>query len=191
MTCRFNQNCQLIIEELPDKEGYNNVIEIVRINEADNTFFEVRINRTDPFIIDVPQDGWYLYFKGISNDNLEELTTNTAQDIENIIRNFKQKVEPLGRITKTDIFSICKLRQCVLVLEKLSLEEFFKNCKSGLCDKRNQHQAIRDTMLVAIFILEHLIRQGRFAEARNILESLNSCGDLCGDIIINRDCCNG
>ena len=89
-----------------------------------------------------------------------------------------------------NIFSICKLRKCTIAQEKLAIEEFLSTCNKRNCNKRSSQQPVRDVLLISIFVLEHLISQEKYLEAERILESLDSCRNLCGNNI--KTCnCNG
>lgn len=186
MNWTFNQNCQLVFLDAPDKNEYTHTLEVVE-KQSDKTIYGIFIDRTDSVNINI-EDGLYCYYL---------LQTNNSEFIEEI----KSGLNPIDRIKEytnsnggwtyeENIFSICKLRKCTIAQEKLAIEEFLSTCNKRNCNKRSSQQPVRDVLLISIFVLEHLISQEKYLEAERILESLDSCRNLCGNNI--KTCnCNG
>ncbi len=79
---------------------------------------------------------------------------------------------------KKDIFSICKLRNCTIELEKESIHNFINHHKEYSC-KKIKGQSTKDLLLIAVFVLENLIVKGKYLDATMIVESLSTCDTLC------------
>jgi hypothetical protein len=90
-----------------------------------------------------------------------------------------------------EIFSICHLRKCVFAYEKQAIEEFLSTCNKKNCNKRSSQQSTRDILLMSLFVLEHLICEEKYNEAKRIVEQLGSCGNLCNTQTLKSCCCNG
>jgi hypothetical protein len=182
MNWTFNQNCQLIIPA-PNKGGLHSLEvitdpkgNIIKFNNSDRL-----IDRTSNLILDIEFDGLYKYYLLLTSSD-----PNTI-DITKI-------GNPNNSVTWTEeeeIFSICHLRKCVFAYEKQAIEEFLSTCNKKNCNKRSSQQSTRDILLMSIFVLENLIARQRYLEAETILNSLNSCDNLCKDSITKTCCCNG
>lgn len=186
MNWTFNQNCQLIFLDTPDKNEYTHTLEVIE-KQSDKTIYGIFIDRTESVDIEI-EDGLYHYYLLQTNNGefIEEIKTGL-----NPIDKIKEYTNSNGGWTyEENIFSICNLRRCTIALEKLTIEEFLSNCNKRNCNKKHSQQPIRDVLLISIFVLEHLISQEKYLEAERILESLDSCKNLCGNNI--KTCnCNG
>lgn len=189
MNWTFNQNCQLIIEDHLNKGTYINSVEIIWC-VADNSF-KTFLNRGDEsLIVDIEKDGLYRYLCLFSNRPFTELKSLTLDP--NFLQYLTMPIDDIGIVqTSEEIFSICHLRKCVFAYEKQAIEEFLSTCNKKNCNKRSSQQYIRDILLMSIFVLENLIARQRYYEAETILNSLNSCDNLCKDSITKTCCCNG
>ena len=115
----------------------------------------------------MPEDGLYqyytLYLSDEPNDLLEYIQDNSI-------------------IPEAEIFSICKLRNCLLQKEKDYINKFLSGCKpGGHCAKDTEDELVRDFLLSTIFVLEHLICMGKTVEALRILKNINSSCGFCSD----------
>lgn len=185
----FNQNCQLIIEDWDVETGYDNVFEIVVHMSSGK--FGIFKNRTETKqVVDIEYDGLYNIYVVKTNhpiDNLEKKLKGTWDSFREWLKSEEGEIFELeGPVEQ--IFSICNLRKCAIALERESIEEFLSTCGKKNCNTRTVKHYTRDLLLIAIFVLENLICQGKFAEAENIIESLSSCGTICGNQI--KSCCN-
>lgn len=188
MNWTFNQNCQLIINDLPDHQY--NLLEIL-VNESEGTFF-TQFNRSEStWSIDIPLDGLYTMYI------LD--TQRTQEDLDKELKKgwfkFKDWVNSpdhsVGNLELVDeVFSICKLRKCAIIQEKQAIEEFLSICNKTNCNYKSDQQSVRDILLISIFVLEHLIQQRKYSEASQIIDALGSCKTVCTNTI-NKNCCNG
>jgi hypothetical protein len=80
MNIAFNQNCQLIISEIPERGEHKYVLEVIE-KVSDNTIQEVFINREESAAIDIV-DGLYKYKKLLTN-NEEFITTLDLSKVNN------------------------------------------------------------------------------------------------------------
>lgn len=160
MNWTFNQNSQLIIEDIPVQAApyvYEYLIK-------DGNVWASAVNREIPLVVDV-EDGLYSYFVfyGDSNFKLDE------QSLEH---------------PNAEFFSICNLRKCVFEHEKQSIYNFLNTCSKKNCNTKSN----QDILLIAIFVLENLINNGKYSEATKIVNALSSCSNLCTVKTCN---CNG
>ena len=173
MNWAFNQNCQLVISDLPNKGAYAHTLEMIVDPDGTKMLYKDRSES----IVEHVKDGLYNYYLLLTNLNPDTIDINKISLHDNSI----------GDWTETEkIFSICNLRKCVIELEKKSIEDFlYKRCE------KSSQQSTKDLLLISIFVLEHLINQEKYSEAERILTSLGSCENLCGDVITKTCNCNG
>lgn len=189
MNWTINQNCQLVLDETPDKNGNENVVEIL-FGKQDGSF-KYFINRTSPLIYEISQDGIYKYMCLPTNRPVSELK-NLLLDADSFLQYLVSPANSFGFPSKEEeIFSICHLRKCAFEHEKKAIEEFLSTCNKKNCNKKSSQQSVRDILLISVFVLENLICKHRYKEAERILESLGSCGNLCDNISNKTCCCNG
>ena len=174
MNLNINQKCQLIVSGNWDVANFNSnnqdKIELL-VYDDDYSIYKIEKNRSSETLVwDLEKDGRYLYFQ----INLrKDIDTVDITNPNSIIAHLESPTNSTDYIAK-EIFSICKLRNCTIQLEKESIHNFIKNP----CTK-TKDQFHRDILLIAIFVLENLIAQERYAEASMIVDSLSSCGTLC------------
>ena len=92
------------------------------------------------------------------------------------------------------IFSLCKLENCILSLEKNTiLNESNDYLGTANCNKNDQIKKQRDFLFITLFVLKNLICQKRFVEAKEVLDSISSCESLCENLKNTKsNCgCNG
>ena len=81
------------------------------------------------------------------------------------------------------IFSLCKLENCILSLEKNTiLNESNDYLGTANCNKNDQIKKQRDFLFITLFVLKNLICQERFVEAKEVLDSISSCESLCENL---------
>lgn len=73
------------------------------------------------------------------------------------------------------VFSICKLENCLVSLQKKVIE----NCYVNKCSTNVDIKYKRDFVFDSIYVLNYLINAHNYEEASRILSNLQSCGDLC------------
>lgn len=179
MNWTFNQNCQLIIDETPDKNGYIHLLEVLFFPDGTHLCFS---DRNSPIVEYLPKDGLYIYRYLLTNEDPSNIDISKIPASSNSIGDWTGFEE---------IFSICHLRKCAIAHEKQAIEEFLSTCNKKNCNQKSSQQAVRDVLLISIFVLENLIVRQRYSEAEDILERLGSCGNLCEDVITKTCCCNG
>lgn len=168
MTWHFNQNCELVIDDTPEI-GSTHVIEVL---VKDGNIWATAVDRTIPLTVKV-EDGLYEYYKLYPETDNPEI-----------------KVETLGD-PQEKIFSLCNLRKCTFAHEKQAITEFLSTCNKRNCNKKSSQQSTRDVLLISLFVLEHLICEEKYNEAKRIVEQLGSCGNLCNMQTLKSCCCNG
>lgn len=166
-----NSKCQLILNGPKPETG----LEVIVYGD-DYTIIEREHDSTE-FYFDMPEDGLFQYFvltfEEEPNDLLEYIQNNSEMLV-------------------AEVFSICKLRNCLLNKEKDYVSKFLHGCTTNThCKNSNTEDVIRDFLLSTIFVLEHLICTGQTTEALRILKNIKSC-TLCSDNKITTNCgCNG
>ena len=163
----------MVISDLPNKGTYTHTLEMIVGPDDIKLLYK---DRSEP-IVEHIADGLYVYHLLLTNLDPETVDVNKISSYNNSIGDWTE-VEK--------IFSICHLRNCVIELEKKSIENFlYKKCV------KSSQQSTKDLLLISIFVLEHLISQEKYSEADRILKSLGSCGNLCGDVVTKTCNCNG
>lgn len=174
MELNINQKCQLIVSGDWDIEYFNpenqNKIELL-VYDDDWTTYKIEKNRTSETLVwDLEKDGLYKYYQF----NLNKSVTNVdVSNPESLIKYYNSNATSTDR-NCTRIFSICKLRNCTVQLEKESIHNFINHPCRKMSDQSN-----RDLMLIAIFVLENLIVQQEYTKASMIVEALSTCNTLC------------
>ena len=112
--------------------------------------------------IDIKKDSANRHYCDLTTDGLYELVVDGES-------------EP-----RKSIFSICKLRDCLLRKERNYINNFLNTCYGNTGCSKNSNSNIADFLLVSIFVLEQLICAGNYDDATTILEIItnNGCG-LC------------
>lgn len=165
-----NSRCQLILDGLKPEVG----LEIIVYNDK-YTVVE-RDDDSTEFYFDMPEDGLFQYFVLTFEEEPKDLL---------------EYIEDNALMPVAEIFSICKLRNCLLHLEKDFITSFLKGCNTNTHCSNDASNVTRDFLLSTIFVLEHLICTGQTTEALRILKNISSC-TLCSDNKSTNNCgCNG
>ena len=186
MELNINQKCQLVISGEWDVVNFNSPeehkIELI-VHAEDPSIYMIEIDRTSKELIwDLEKDGLYIY-RQINWPKDKELGDNV---VETLFLKFPDPTNSIDYVDK-NIFSICKLRNCVLQLEKEAIRNFASNCSKNKCEK-DESRSNKDILLISIFVLENLICRERYSEATMILDSLATCGNLCPTKITKCNC---
>ena len=191
MELNINQNCQLVIS------GEWDVVEIdpnvedrieLLVYVEDPSIYKIETNRSNATLVwDLDRDGFYKYFQ----INLPKDMDITISDLvsRSLIQYLSEPTNSTDFVEKS-FFSICKLRNCTVQLEKEVIHNFVNNCRTKSC-KKIQDKSTKDILLIAIFVLENLISQERYTEAQMIVDSLSTCGTLCNSQKTQMCNCNG
>ena len=92
-----------------------------------------------------------------------------------------------GETEPEQVFSICKLRECLLNVEKDAIHKFLYTCNNtGKTCKEMSN--IADFLLVSVFVLEQLICVGDYVEATRILSIINNGCGICDTDTKTLDC---
>lgn len=93
--------------------------------------------------------------------------------------------------SRASVFSICKLRNCLLEKERDYINRFLGNCKGFSDCDLNSNSTIADFLLVSIFVLEQLICEGNYDDAKTILDNItnSNCG-ICSEESLKINDCN-
>lgn len=173
MELKTNSKCQLILDGDKPETGlevivYGDNVKTVIREEYESNYWK----------FDMPEDGLYQYFV-------------LQFDVEPT--DILKHINEYSLIPEVEIFSICKLRKCLLSKEKDYISKFLKGCTngSGHCSNSNEEDMNRDFLLSTIFVLEHLICTGQITEATRILKNISSCSLCSNGKTINNCGCNG
>ena len=188
-------------------DGKTVYVEFV-IYEDGNSGFYISENLDNEFVFDLPKDGLYAYYKIkiYKKEYIEDATNNKFYYDDKIMFGNEEIINPEDIINKLDIsygiidyyehpiFSLCKLENCILSLEKNTiLNESNDDLGTANCNKNDQIKKQRDFLFITLFVLKNLICQGRFVEAKEVLDSISSCESLCENLKNTKsNCgCNG
>lgn len=188
-------------------DGKTVYVEFV-IYEDGNSGFYISENLDNEFVFDLPKDGLYAYYKIkiYKKEYIEDATNNKFYYDDKIMFGDEEIVNPEDIINKLDIsygiidyyehpiFSLCKLENCILSLEKNTiLNESNDYLGTANCNKNDQTKKQRDFLFITLFVLKNLICQKRFVEAKEVLDSISSCESLCENLKNTKsNCgCNG
>lgn len=169
MELSTNSKCQLILDgSKPDG------LEVIVYNNK-YTIIERKDNK-DTFYFDMPEDGLFQYF-----------VLEFEEEPEDIL----EYIQDESICPEKEIFSICKLRNCLLNKEKDYISKFLHGCNTNIsCKNSDAEDITRDFLLSTVFVLEHLICSGQTTEAVRILNNIQNC-TLCSDIKSTNNCgCN-
>jgi len=175
MELKTTADCKLILEGVPQsgKEilvfNYKEIIVIEREDLELYTHIMEKDGLYQYYILDLPEEGG-------------------PSDLLDYINDYK--LDPIK-----EVFSICKLRNCLLQKEKERICDFLKNnCSNSdvYCNKNNTSKNLSDFLLISVFLLENLICRGNYQEALRILDGITGCNNICGSEKTTKDCgCNG
>ena len=178
------------------------------IYEDGNSGFYISENLDNEFVFNLPKDGLYAYYKIeiYKKEYIEDATNKKFYYDGKIMFGDEEIVNPEDIINKLDIsygiidyyehpiFSLCKLENCILSLEKNTiLNESNDYLGTANCNKNDQIKKQRDFLFITLFVLKNLICQKRFVEAKEVLDSISSCESLCENLKNTKsNCgCNG
>lgn len=114
-----------------------------------------------------------------------KLTKDNVEEISNYLDIYKKQGTQTFSYQKI-IFSVCKLQNCLVNLQKQILMDP-NSCSD--CSNNTSIRYKRDFLLSALYVLDYLKDRNNYDEAQRILDNLSSCGDsLCGDILSKNDC---
>lgn len=166
-----NSKCQLILDGPKPETG----LEVIVYN--DNYTIIEREDDSTEFFFDMPEDGLFQYFVLAFEEEPEDIL---------------EYIQDNAMHPELEVFSICKLRSCLLSKEKDYVSKFLHGCNTNThCKSSDTEDVTRDFLLSTIFVLEHLICTGQTTEATRILKNIKSC-TLCSDNKTTTNCgCNG
>ena len=193
----YMTGCHLVVE-IPD--GTPDIYQVL-FNTSTEECSDI-IPYNDPFESEMEKDGIYRYCivkasnavlkNGKLLINGKELTNKELADAISL-----QNTLVLGNYVDSsffdDIFCICKLKKCLSDLQLKVFRDLVKNCGSSKCKNGDELKAQRDFLFLAVWLMEHLIDAGKSELVRDIFDSLQSCGSICGNLLkSNKNCgCNG
>jgi hypothetical protein len=163
-----NSDCQLILEGPKPSTG----LEILVYGE---NYTIIEQDRDSEFYFNMPEDGLFQYF-----------VLDFTEEPEDILEYIRER----SILPEAQVFSICKLRKCLLEKEREYISNFLHGCSTNSHCKNSNEDVVRDFLLSTIFVLESLICSGQTTEALRILENIKSC-DLCQTNNFNSCGCNG
>ena len=156
MKLSIDSNCKLHITEVTEVDGSES--KLIFLKTKDDSFWGIYPYSEEGILLEV--DGWY--------ECVEKNVLKT--DVDRILA--LGLIGAIGEFSdgnETEFFSLCRLRKCVLELEKETLLDF-SNCK-----EKSEMRKVRDLLLVAIFVLENLIcDSAKYSEAEFILNKLKN-----------------
>ena len=164
-----NSDCQLIINGKKPEKG----LEVIVYGDEYATI--ERNADSKEYYFNMPKDGRFQYF-------ILDITGKPEDLLEYIQDN---RITPIA-----ETFSICRLRNCLLEMEKDHISNFLKGCKTDNHCANDTKNVTRDFLLSTIFVLEHLICSGFPEKASIILRNLESC-QICPNGVTNDCGCNG
>lgn len=164
-----NSKCQLILDGVKPEDG----LEIIVYGDK---YTVIEREHNDYWIFDMPEDGLFQYFVLTFEEEPEDLL---------------EYIQDNSIIPLSETFSICKLRNCLLNMEKNFISKFLRGCGTNNHCSGDTEDVTRDFLLSTIFVLEHLICTGQTTEALRVLKNISSC-TLCSDNKSTNNCgCNG
>lgn len=164
----------------------------------------------DYYVQALPEDGLYIHYciKTYDSENIKQEIENGFEGLyfdsdKNVllfkntpVTDYRQLAKSLPLLmnekegvldySENYAFSICKLRNCVVSLQKKSIGELSRT----YCKKATEIEKMRDFLFISIYILENLICQERYTEALDILSSISRCGYLCESKSSRKSNCN-
>lgn len=170
MKLSTNSKCQLILDGPKPEVG----LEVIVYGDK-YTVIE-REDESDTFFFDMPEDGLFQYF-----------VLEFTEEPEDVLEYIREK----SILPEAQVFSICKLRKCLLEKEREYISNFLHGCSTNShCKTSDNENVTRDFLLSTVFVLEHLICAGETTEALRILKNIQSC-TLCSDGKSTNCGCNG
>lgn len=182
-------------------DNYHYVEFIVNPNVDSNETVRITNNR-DYYVQSLPKDGLYVYYivsvldgKDVpinysdlyyDSENKKLILNNKAvTDIAELVPYLSVSSGAI-EYKEIPIFSICKLKKCVMKLEM----ETMHNCSGNNRCRPPKDGQDKDFLFISLYVLENLICQERYSEASHILERITSCNSICNDSKYNERKCN-
>ena len=190
----YIQGCRLIIDVI---DGTPDVYQVLFNTDTEEITDIVKWN--GQFINDLESDGIYklclvkdrnatLLNNGNLRINGRELT---PQELVDAIGLEQANILGTTDYESEEIFCMCKLKKCLIELQKKIFQEMLKNCGSRSC-KSDEYKSQRDFLFIAVWLLEHLVEEEKWEQVRNLYNSLKSCGSICDGMLKSNKCgCNG
>lgn len=203
----INSNCELIAtppEFITSQDSY--YLEFI-YNPSINPEDTMKIsNNRDYYQQELYEDGLYVYHfiempakhalispdeypdLYYDEDSGEIMLDNKVADLNTIISRYtSNSTISTGEIKYIEIpiFSICKLKNCILNIQKHNLI----NCKSNKCT--SPIDDVNGFLFISLYVLEALISEGKYAEADEILSAVNTCNLVCKNRSTKKCNCNG
>ena len=117
-------------------------------------------------------------YKSNSNITLDQI--NSCEKISNISDMLKLVDNDDVSYYKEDFFVLCRLRNCFLQRINLNILDFVEAECNLECIKSSENLIARNFMIASLTVLDWLIANKDYDEAKRILNILNSCDDyLC------------
>lgn len=183
-----------IIDPCNTSEDTNTYVEFLISDGIDSESTLVVSSKRDFYIQSLPADGLYVYyciktfkeseitegFRGLYYNSVKKtlfFNGSEVTDFSELVSLLPSLGSGNGVLSYEEIavFSICRLRKCLVKMQKESIS----NCKKNKCNKANETEYMRDFLFISIYILEGLICEKRYAEAMDMLTSLTQCTSIC------------
>lgn len=186
----YMDGCHLtidVVDGTPD-------IYLVLLNTETKDYSEI-LQWQGTFEFDMEKDG--IYKVCIIQSSMGTLSNgiltigNEEYDSERFADVFASNVAAIGEDRfSEEIFCICNLKKCLLNLQMKAFQNALKNCGSRKC-KDDEIKAQRDFLFMAVWLMEHLIEEGKEEKVREIYKSIQSCGSICNNLLGSNNCgCN-
>ena len=171
---------------------------IVLFNSSTETVSKITKVPNNSTEFNLDEDGIYQIYlfdvpTAILNSKSELIVNNQLYDAQKIVDEWEGFKVLTSCNFFEELFCICKLKKCLSDLQLKVFRDLVKNCGSSKCKNGDELKAQRDFLFLAVWLMEHLIDAGKSELVRDIFDSLQSCGSICGNLLkSNKDCgCNG
>lgn len=187
----YMQGCHLTVEI---EDGTPDIYLLLR--NTDTEWYSEIYRYTKPITFDLKLDGIYRIYiiksqSATLNNDILKIGTEEYTPFR-LIKTFD-----LGSISIVDdyfseeIFSICKLRKCLLNLQMKMFYNNVKNCGLNKCESE-ELRGQRDFLFIAVWLMEKLLEEGKDEKVREIYKSLRTCKSICEELSETNNCgCNG
>lgn len=189
----YIQGCQLMIDVVDGAPDMYQVLFNTDTEEISdivqwNGRFRYNLGSDGIYKFCIVQDPNAVLRNGTLTINGHELD---AKDLADAIGLEKFNILGIARYSSEEIFCICKLKKCLLELQKKIFQDMLKNCGSRSC-KTNEYKSQRDFLFIAVWLLEHLAEEGKWEQVKKLFKSLQTCGSICDGLLKSNKCgCNG
>ena len=187
----YMEGCRLTIEI---EDGTPDIY--LLLQNTENEWHSDIYQYVNPITFELKLDGIYrVYIVKSHSATLEDnvLTIGHEEyDPFRLIRTFDSGlISVVDDYFSEEIFSICKLRKCLLNLQMKMFYNNLKNCGINKC-KSDELRNQRDFLFIAVWLMEQLLEEGKDEKVREIYESLRTCKSICDDLTTVNNCgCNG